>query len=122
MPELTLRRVVWALTGLTLAASVFLFGWSPSAVARRERDAARSSPSVQGAASPLYATRALRVRTDEVERAEASGVVRVSGLLAPSRHVTLSAEEEGSIASVEVEEHSRVEAHAVLVQLDEGPQ
>jgi RND family efflux transporter MFP subunit len=121
VPSLTLPRLVWTLAALAAVASGALFFWSPAAVARRERTAAReaatpdAAPDVAAAPQPRPA---VSVQALRVDRGATHAVGRVSGLLAPARRVTLSAEEAGAIDEVLAEEHTRVEADQVLVRLD----
>jgi membrane fusion protein (multidrug efflux system) len=124
MPEISVNRVVWSLAVLGLVATGMLYYLSPSEVARRERAAAlegvRSDADAVDVASPAapHAAPSVAVEALQITRGGSRSVARVSGLLAPLRSVTLSPDQPGAIEEVLADEHTRVEAGALLVRLD----
>lgn len=117
MAPARLSKVVYASAGACALAGMVLWWTSDGARAAREREAYQArvesqSPSQSAPAGPievdvlLVTPRSFALRTD------------LSAVLQPLRRVEVGAEVQGRILEVPAREYSRVEANAVLVQLD----
>ena len=114
------QRVPWIVTALALAA--VLAGWylrttSPGAQAARERSEREAAALAPVAGAPRAPAR-LEVEALEVRRLATRLEAELSAVLGPVRRVQLAAEVEGRVVAVPAEEHSQVEAGAILVQIE----
>ena len=112
------QRVPWIVTSLALAAvlvGVYLRSTSPSAQAERERLGREAAAPVAAARS---APGTLEIEARAVRRRSRPLEAELSSVLGPVRRVQLAAEVEGRVVAVPVEEHTRVEAETLLVQIE----
>ena len=107
--------LVGAFALAVFAVAFWLMRTSPEAEAERERAAVlRDGPGV--AAAPP----AVSVDSWVAQPVEARLAVEVAGTLAPLREVSLGAEVAGQVVEVAVEEHTTVEAGALILSLDQS--
>ena len=113
------RFTVLLVAAAALVGGVLLYASSPAAVARREREARLEAarlgiePSRRGAAHQALTVDAMRV-----ERRPEPVMAEIPSSLKPIRAVSIAAEVEGRVISVDAVEHAPVEAGAVLLRLD----
>ena len=121
-PGVNAKRIPLFVGGLAVGAvllGIWLAQTSPRAVAAREAEA-RAAGALTGVASPgtVGAPSALEVEVQIVRLRPVPLRAELAAVLGPARRVTLAAEVEGPIVAIAVEEHSMVEAGAVLVQVE----
>ncbi len=121
-PGVNAKRIPLLVGGLAVGAvllGIWLAQTSPRAVAAREAEA-RAAGALTGVASPgtAGAPSALEVEVQIVRLRSVPLRAELAAVLGPARRVTLAAEVEGPIVAIAVEEHSMVEAGAVLVQVE----
>jgi len=117
MGRLSVRAIVLTLAALLVAAAVVLLQTSRSARTAREAEARRVAATEADPATG-QAIPTLTVEAVTVSPTEARTVVDVSGVLEPVRQVVIGAEVAGRVVSIEVDEHTPVEADDLLVKLD----
>lgn len=120
---MTSRRVtmiVLALASAAVLGGIAMFWTSPTAVARRERDAAvtetRAEPGAAGEA--VAADAKLTVATHVARRETGEISAELSAVLAPIRSVVVAAEVGGRVVAVGAEEHASVAAGDALVEIE----
>lgn len=122
MTRKTVPMVVLALAAAALLGAMLMFWTSPDAVARRERDAAaratRGDGTEHAVASVVSAEALLAVEAHVARREIGSITAELSAVLAPIRSVVVAAEVAGQVVAVNAEEHERVEAGAVLIEIE----
>jgi membrane fusion protein (multidrug efflux system) len=118
----TVPIVVLALAAAALLGAMLMFRTSPDAVARREREEARrvareqtTGPSV---ATPVSVGPQLAVEVHVARREVGKIEAELSATLSPIRSVVVAAEVGGQVVAVNAEEHERVEAGAVLIEIE----
>jgi membrane fusion protein (multidrug efflux system) len=116
----TVPMIVLALAGAALLGAMVMFWTSPDAVARRERDAtvSRGEATESAAARPVVGDAQLAVAVHVARREVGSVTAEVSAVLAPIRSVVVAAEVAGQVVAVNADEHERVEAGAVLIEIE----
>jgi len=122
MTRKTVPMVVLALAAAALLGAMLMFWTSPDAVAQRERDAAaretRGEVTEPAAASAVSAEARFAVEAHLARREIGSITAEISAVLAPIRSVVVAAEVAGQVVAVNAEEHERVEAGAVLIEIE----
>jgi len=118
MSRKKLPMVVLALAAAALLGAMLMFWTSPSAVARRERGATRGEAKEPAASIPVPADAGLAVEVHVARREIGSITSELSAVLAPIRSVVVAAEVGGRVVAVNAEEHQRVEADAVLIEVE----
>ena len=113
------RLTVLLIAAGALVGGALLYCSSPAAVARREREvrleAARSGTEP---ARPAAGHRALTVDALQVQRRARPVMAEIPSSLKPVRAVSVAAEVEGRVVSVDAVEHAPIEAGATLLRLD----
>jgi len=122
MTRKTVPMVVLAVAAAALLGAMLMFWTSPDAVARRERDAAASATGGEATelavASEASAQARFAVETHVARREIGNITVELSAVLAPIRSVVVAAEVGGQVVAVNAEQHERVEAGAVLIEIE----
>jgi len=123
MTSKTVPLVVLALAAAALLGAIAMFWTSPDAVARRQREDAVTATQGGGtgpavAASAVPAEALLSVEAHVARREIGSNTAELSAVLAPIRSVVVAAEVAGRVVAVGAEEHERVEAGAMLIEIE----
>jgi membrane fusion protein (multidrug efflux system) len=114
--------VVLALAAAALLGALAMFWTSPDAVARRQREEAVTATQGGGTgpavASAVSAEALLSVEAHVARREIGTITAELSAVLAPIRSVVVAAEVAGRVVAVGAEEHERVEAGAMLIEIE----
>jgi membrane fusion protein (multidrug efflux system) len=114
--------LVLALAAAAVLGGMLMLWTSPDAVARRERKEAVAATQ-GGAAEPavgkeVRAAAQLPVEVHVARREGGSITAELSAVLSPIRSVVVAAEVGGQVVAVNAEEHERVDAGAVLIEIE----
>ena len=114
--------IVLTLAAVAVAAAMLMFCSSPGCVAQRERAEAAAAAKDQGTepvpAGPVAAQALTAVEVHVARRESGAITAELSAVLAPIRSVVVAAEVGGLVVAVGAEEHERVEAGALLIQIE----
>jgi membrane fusion protein (multidrug efflux system) len=112
--------IVLALASAAALAAGLMFWTSPTAVARRERQASLATERVEQRApsEPVAADATLAVEAHVVRREKGDITAELSAVLAPIRSVVVAVEVGGRVVAVGAQEHEAVAAGDVLIEIE----
>ncbi len=112
MPKFSLRTVLWTLAGLLAVVAFWLLATSPGARTQRAAEERRD------AVGTVAGRTTLAVDSHRVEVSEDRRRIEVAGVLEALRRVEVAAEIAGQVIAIDADEHSAVEADALLARQD----